>query len=194
MLHDTTHAVDLRVFMHSRTVFFVAADTAGFMLAHAGVRVEPADDMNIAYSTFFFAGGGGGGGAQQHDSPPILASSSQTQWPRRCCAEIPVWNLIAPQDAEGDIDLAALEEMLRADGKPPALVAITHIPTSSGRVYDAVSVGGLTKAAGVPYLLDACQSVGQVCPCAGSLQSTICVAYVTRIFSHIVRELSLNTG
>lgn len=40
---------------------------------------------------------------------------------------------IIPEDGEGDIDVHALERVL-ADGSPaPALIAITHIPTSSGR-------------------------------------------------------------
>ena len=64
------------------------------------------------------------------------------------------------QDDEGDIDIGALEEMLQR--APARLVAITHIPTSSGRVYNAAAVGEVAQAAGVPYLLDACQSVGQV--------------------------------
>ncbi len=66
----------------------------------------------------------------------------------------------AMQDDEGDIDIKALEGMLSRS--TARLVAITHIPTSSGRVYDAAAVGRVTHAAGVPYLLDACQSVGQV--------------------------------
>lgn len=44
----------------------------------------------------------------------------------------------------------------------PVLVSMTHIPTSSGRVYDAAAVGAACRSAGVPFLLDACQSVGQV--------------------------------
>lgn len=44
----------------------------------------------------------------------------------------------------------------------PALVSISHVPTSSGRVYDAQAVGAAAAAAGVPFLLDACQSVGQM--------------------------------
>lgn len=65
------------------------------------------------------------------------------------------------QDDEGDIDTAELRRMLARGPSPPRLVAITHVPTSSGRVYDAAAVGRAAKEAGVPYLLDACQSVGQ---------------------------------
>ena len=35
-------------------------------------------------------------------------------------------------------------------------------PPTSGRVYDAAAVGALCRAAGVPYMLDATQSVGQL--------------------------------
>jgi selenocysteine lyase/cysteine desulfurase/glycine/D-amino acid oxidase-like deaminating enzyme len=60
---------------------------------------------------------------------------------------------------EGGPDLEALESML---GEPSALVAATHVPTSSGRVDPVAAIGALTQAAGVPYLLDATQSVGQL--------------------------------
>lgn len=40
---------------------------------------------------------------------------------------------IIPEDAEGDIDVHALERMLANGSQAPALIAITHIPTSSGR-------------------------------------------------------------
>lgn len=62
----------------------------------------------------------------------------------------------APQ---GQVDLDAFEKALCGD---VALVALTHVPTNGGLVNPAAEVGALTKAAGVPYLLDACQSVGQL--------------------------------
>lgn len=40
---------------------------------------------------------------------------------------------IIPEDDEGDIDVPALESMLSNGAQRPALIAITHIPTSSGR-------------------------------------------------------------
>jgi hypothetical protein len=126
---------------------------------------------------------------------------------------------VIPEDEQGDIDTAALEALV-TQGRRPALIAITHIPTNSGarptlwlqyqvalehchmqscgfaepcmhasldvqttvqaghqsheelkkpcrtvwagRVYDAAAVGAVARRHGVPYLLDACQSAGQL--------------------------------
>jgi selenocysteine lyase/cysteine desulfurase len=66
---------------------------------------------------------------------------------------------VVADDADGRLDLAALEAAL---SEPAALLAATHVPTSSGRVEPAAAIGALANAAGVPYLLDATQSVGQL--------------------------------
>jgi selenocysteine lyase/cysteine desulfurase len=42
------------------------------------------------------------------------------------------------------------------------LVAVSWIPTNSGLVQQARSIGEVCEAAGVPYLIDACQAVGQL--------------------------------
>lgn len=42
------------------------------------------------------------------------------------------------------------------------LVALTWVPTNSGLVQPAEEVGEICEAAGVPYLVDACQTVGQL--------------------------------
>src|SRR4051794_9724873 len=66
---------------------------------------------------------------------------------------------IVPDDEHGQIDVAALESMIDGDVK---LVSLVHVPTQSGLVNPAAEVGRVTRAAGVPLLLDACQAAGQL--------------------------------
>ncbi|MCB9742160.1 MAG: aminotransferase class V-fold PLP-dependent enzyme [Alphaproteobacteria bacterium] len=67
--------------------------------------------------------------------------------------------VVLPSTPVGRVDLDALEAELRAGA---ALCTLTHVPTNSGLVQPAAEVGALCRAAGVPYLLDACQSAGQL--------------------------------
>lgn len=60
----------------------------------------------------------------------------------------------------GELDLADFEALMLT--KKPILVAITHVPTNSGLIQQAEKVGELCKKYDVWYLLDACQSVGQM--------------------------------
>jgi selenocysteine lyase/cysteine desulfurase len=50
------------------------------------------------------------------------------------------------------------------------LVSLTWIPTNSGLIQDAEAVGEICAERGVPYLLDACQAVGQLSIDAGRLR------------------------
>jgi selenocysteine lyase/cysteine desulfurase len=66
---------------------------------------------------------------------------------------------VVPDDEHGQIDVHALASMLDDDVK---LVSLVHVPTQSGLVNPASEVGRVTREAGVPLLLDACQSAGQL--------------------------------
>lgn len=63
-----------------------------------------------------------------------------------------------PVDGIGRVDLAGLEHLLRTD--PPRVVHLTHIPSHRGVLQPAAEVAELCRAAGVPLVLDAAQSLG----------------------------------
>ena len=59
-------------------------------------------------------------------------------------------------------DLAARAARVPRPGRSRPLVALTHVPTNGGLVNPAAEVGRACREAGVPFLLDACQSAGQM--------------------------------
>jgi cysteine desulfurase / selenocysteine lyase len=69
---------------------------------------------------------------------------------------------VIPDDADGQLSLPALADLLDDGRAPVGLVAVTHVPTNGGLVNPVAGVGALCREAGVPFLLDACQSVGQM--------------------------------
>lgn len=53
-----------------------------------------------------------------------------------------------------------LEKLEAAISKKTKLIAVTHMPTSSGAIAPVVEVGKIAKAHGILYLVDTCQSMG----------------------------------
>lgn len=66
---------------------------------------------------------------------------------------------VVPNDEGGQLSLKELEK--RIDSKVK-LIAVTHVPTQGGLINPAEEVGKMAKKAGIFYLLDATQSVGQM--------------------------------
>ena len=75
--------------------------------------------------------------------------------------------VVVADDESGQISLLSLEAELARGAR---LVSLVHVPSQGGLVQPAAKVGRLCRAAGVPLLLDACQSVGQLPTDVGELQ------------------------
>ena len=61
---------------------------------------------------------------------------------------------------EGGVDPESVRSLVERHA--PRLVALTWVPTNSGLVQPAADVGAVCASAGVPFLLDACQALGQL--------------------------------
>ena len=66
---------------------------------------------------------------------------------------------VIPNKENGDLSISALERMIDSKVK---LIALTHIPSNLGITHPAEDIGRIAKEAGIIYLLDASQSIGQM--------------------------------
>ena len=134
-----------------------AYDAVGRLIGAAGRNVAMQQNSTVAFTQAFAAFDLGRGDV-------ILTSradyaSNQIMYlalSRRLGVEI----IRAPDAPEGGIDPQAVREAIAR--RRPTLVALSWIPTNSGLVQPAEAVGGICREAGVPYIVDACQSVGQM--------------------------------
>lgn len=62
--------------------------------------------------------------------------------------------------ANGDVDVDDIEQIIKT--QHPTVVAITQIPTSSGKVQPVAAIGKLCQQYDIWYLVDACQAIGQM--------------------------------
>jgi selenocysteine lyase/cysteine desulfurase len=75
---------------------------------------------------------------------------------RRCGVEV----RRAADLPSGGADPQSVKELLR-DSRV-RMVAVTWVPTNSGLMQPVAAIGEIAEAAGVPYLVDGCQAVGQI--------------------------------
>jgi selenocysteine lyase/cysteine desulfurase len=66
---------------------------------------------------------------------------------------------VIPNDTDGNFPLAELEAAISPKTR---LIAITHIPSTSGNVLPVAEIGAIARKHSILYLVDACQSIGQL--------------------------------
>jgi selenocysteine lyase/cysteine desulfurase len=118
-------------------IAFVSSATRGWDMAFYSFRFEPSDRILTSVADY------------------ISNYLAFIQTAERTGAEI----VTVPNDEHGQVSVERLRELVDERVK---LVAITHVPTNGGLVNPVTEIGSIAREAGIPYLVDACQSAGQM--------------------------------
>ncbi|OMP78947.1 MULTISPECIES: aminotransferase class V-fold PLP-dependent enzyme [unclassified Chitinophaga] len=61
---------------------------------------------------------------------------------------------------EGGVDVDHMASLIR--DRNPRLVSLTHVPSNTGLIQPVAEIGKVCRELDIPYLVDACQSAGQL--------------------------------
>ncbi|MEW9806512.1 aminotransferase class V-fold PLP-dependent enzyme [Mesorhizobium sp. ZMM04-5] len=118
-------------------IAFVDSATRGWQIAFLALGLNPGDEVLTS--------------SAEYNSNMISFRHAEQR--------LGIRTVLVPDEADGSIDCAALERAITGRTR---LISLSHMPTNDGIVQPAAEVGRIAKAHGIPYLLDACQSVGQM--------------------------------
>lgn len=121
-----------------REIAFTDSATRAYDMAVYGMQIQPGQMILLG---------------------PTEYASNHISVIQRCRSVGARWQVL-PSDEHSMVDIEAMSEILSREDV--ALVTVSHVPTNAGVVQPISEIGKLTRAAGVPYVVDACQSAGQL--------------------------------
>ena len=136
-IESTYGSIAALIGAHVDEIAFTSNATESFELAFASIALEAGDRVLTAQA--------------EYSSNFIAYLHAQNQ--------LGISVEVIPSDEHGQTDPVALEAMLDDRVK---LISVSHMPTNGGLINPAADIGKVAKAAGIPYLLDACQTIGQL--------------------------------
>lgn len=132
-------------------IAFVDSATRGWHIAFLALDLKPGDEVLTSQA--------------EYNSHMISFRHAEKRLGTR--------TILVPDAADGSIDCGALERLITDRTR---LVSLSHVPTNDGIVQPADEVGRIARAYDIPYLLDACQSAGQMPLDVGALGCTMLTA------------------
>lgn len=143
----------------------VYRDIAG-LIGAAHDEISCSENATRAWELAFYSLVYGSQTRKLEQCPIILTASSEygsnqlalVQIARRTGARVE----FVENDENGRASVASLQSILEARAAEVFLVSLCWVPTNGGLVQPAAEFGRLCREYGVPFLLDACQAIGQI--------------------------------